>query len=224
MRRLRLEIERLYASMQGRTETLVQLAYSATNVMFMAFFGYWYQYMAVTFCLWHAIYNLMARPKSDSSMVEMVSGVIAPLHYLCIAITALTSGPSTLDLSRPVNNEPTNWAVPFLGNLERSGQINSHYLRYFEQASAPAMECGDPLHPERGVNMADLYTLYTASNTFTNITFDVLMDQGYVKWRCPWTVVDALYFAMATMTSVGYGDLTANKDAFGIMLALIGVL
>jgi hypothetical protein len=86
------------------------------------------------------------------------------------------------------------------------------------------MECGDPLHPERGVNMADLYTLYTASNTFTNITFDVLMDQGYVKWRCPWTVVDALYFAMATMTSVGYGDLTANKDAFGIMLALIGVL
>eukprot|EP00929_Paragymnodinium_shiwhaense_P085661 TRINITY_DN46082_c0_g1_i1.p1 TRINITY_DN46082_c0_g1~~TRINITY_DN46082_c0_g1_i1.p1 ORF type:complete len:623 (+),score=187.77 TRINITY_DN46082_c0_g1_i1:87-1955(+) len=55
-----------------------------------------------------------------------------------------------------------------------------------------------------------------------------LASPTYDEESCtePWTVIDSLYFSMATMSTVGYGDLSPSGDvsrAFAIVYIFVGV-
>ena len=71
----------------------------------------------------------------------------------------------------------------------------------------------------------DTESLSSTNNDWTRLDNGTwTVPNPHPEWLCPWTAIDALYFSVTTMSTVGYGDLVPAEYTWGIMFAITGIV
>ncbi|KAL1527490.1 hypothetical protein AB1Y20_016155 [Prymnesium parvum] len=187
-----------------RMRLFCHAAFSVANCMTVYCLGGFTWFPASVICFGHALVSF-----STPSTI-----IIAALHHLFLGITVLTGQADFLDVQGLLGD-------PHLASiLNASSALSSddaRYSRIYGTGAQQYKEC-------TSASLAQSEGGFTIEQLKASINGDSL---GEPTWVCTWSFVDTLYFVVATLSTVGYGDLLVRGEIarqFLMVYAMTGMV